>query len=94
MTKLLTVASNGQISIGKEWAGKQILIERVSAYELRIVAGSFIPENEVPYHSKESKQALEEFDEWTGKNPPKKTDRKALMARVGKKISEKNKNKT
>ena len=92
MAKLLTVAANGQISIGKEWAGKQILVEVISAHELRIVSGSFVPDRELPYHTQEAKQTLDAFDEWSEKTPPKRTDRKTLIARLEKKSREKKQN--
>ena len=42
MAKLVTVPANGQISIGKTWAGRQILIEEMNTAEIRISAGSFV----------------------------------------------------
>jgi len=87
--KLLTVASNGQISIGKEWAGKQIVIEKVNSNELRILSGAFIPDKDLTFHTSEAKEVLAEFEAWTEKNPPKKSNRAALMARLEKKAREK-----
>lgn len=91
MAKLLTVASNGQISIGKEWAGKQIVIERVSPNELRILSGAFIPDKDLTFHTSEAKEALIEFEDWAEKNPPKKSNRIDLIAKLEKKAREKTK---
>lgn len=71
MAKVLTVAQNGQISIGREWAGRQISIEDVGPTELRIVSGAFV-----------SDPVLAEFEEWRTKNPPKKTDLEVLIKRL------------
>ncbi len=89
MNKLLTVASNGQISIGKEWAGRQILIEQIGVNELRILSGTFIPDKDLPFHTAEAKETLKDFNEWAGDNPPKKSDRKDLIARLEKKARDK-----
>ncbi len=76
MAKVLTVASNGQICIGREWAGRQISIEELGPAELKIVSGAFVPD-----------PVLEEFEQWQAKNPAKKTDRIALMKRLRNKAS-------
>ena len=89
MAKLLTVASNGQISIGKEWAGKQILIEEINTNELRILSGSFIPDKDLAFYTSEAKETLQEFEAWTSQNSPKKTNRKELMRKLEKKAREK-----
>ena len=55
--KLVTVPANGQISIGKAWAGRQILIEERSAAEIRISAGTFVPENDKIKNEDDSKKS-------------------------------------
>ncbi len=75
--KLLTVASNGQISIGKTWAGRQIVIEVISDGELHIKAGFFVPDSQKTFNTKTAKAALAEFNEWEGAPPkalPKSSD--------------------
>ena len=85
--RLLKVAANGQISIGKKWAGREIRIQEISESEMLISSGSFVPDSQATFHTAEAKQTLAEFDSWTEKNPPKKTDIKALRAKLGKKAS-------
>lgn len=63
-TKLLTVASNGQISIGKAWAGRQIVIEEVADGELHIRAGIFVPDSQKTFNTKSAKDSLTEFNIW------------------------------
>jgi hypothetical protein len=63
-TKLLTVASNGQISIGKAWAGRQIIIEEVAEGEIHIKAGVFVPDSQKTFHTKTAKEGLSEFNKW------------------------------
>lgn len=91
VAKLVTVASNGQISIGKEWAGRQIVVEKISHTELRILSGSFIPDKDSTFHTAKAEQSLSEFNDWMKKSPPVKTNRKSLMERLEKKAREKRK---
>ena len=40
------VGANGQISLGKEYAGKQVLVSKLDNNSLIIKTGRFIPDNE------------------------------------------------
>ncbi len=83
--KLLMVPANGQISIGKSWAGRQIIVEQVGNNEIRISAGTFVPDSQKAFFTKEAKASLEAFNEWEGKKPAKATNTKALFASLRKK---------
>lgn len=87
--KLLRVAPNGQISIGKKWAGREIRVEEVSDTELRIVAGFFVPEHQATFFSPKAMKTLQEFNEWSAKNPPKTTNTDALFSRLEKQARDK-----
>ncbi len=78
--KLLTVPVNGQISIGKSWAGKQIRVEEIGQDEIRISSGTFVPDSQAIFYTAESKAALSEFNSWEAKSLSKATDTKALFA--------------
>ncbi len=83
--KLLIVPFNGQISIGKSWAGKQIRVEEIGQDEIRISSGIFVPDSQAIFYTAESKAALSEFNSWEAKSPSKATDTKALFASLRKK---------
>ena len=85
--KLVRVAPNGQISIGKKWAGRQIRIHQISESELLISSGEFIPDRLVTYYAPEAQETLREFEAFVAERPPKETDTKALKARILKKKS-------
>ena len=87
--KLIRVPANGQISIGKEWAGRQIMVERLNDSELRIVSGSFTPDRKASLYSKDANEKLDIFNAWAEKHPPKRSNRKAVMDRAEKKAREK-----
>ncbi|NJL26111.1 MAG: hypothetical protein HC902_13720 [Calothrix sp. SM1_5_4] len=82
--KLMTVPTNGQISIGKAWAGRQIRIE-VSDSEIHISAGTFIPDSQKAFFTPEAKTALAEFNNYESGKPAKASDTKALFASLKKK---------
>ena len=49
--KLVVVPSNGQISIGKTWAGKEVQIEQVSDSQIVITSGAFVPADHATFYS-------------------------------------------
>lgn len=81
--KILTVPSNGQISIGKTWAGRQIQIEEVDDHQIVITSGAFIPADLETFYTKKAEGQLKAFDEWSAKNPARKTDLKRLRKHLG-----------
>ena len=83
--KLITVPLNGQISIGKNWAGRQIRVEEVNEHEIHISAGSFVLESQKTFFTAEAKQALEDFNSFEETKPARATNTKALFAQLKKK---------
>lgn len=76
------VGQNGQISIGKDWAGKLVrVIETEHAIE--ITPGDFIPESQRSFWTKDAQDDLTTFNEFQSKNPAKKTDLNALKKKLG-----------
>ncbi len=83
--KLLTVPANGQISIGKAWAGRQILVEEIGDDMIHISSGVFVPDSQRAFHTKEADRSLSSFDEWEGENPAQKTNVESLFSTLRKK---------
>jgi hypothetical protein len=83
--RLLTVPANGQISIGKSWAGRHILVEEIGNDEIRISSGIFVPDSQAKFHTEEAKKSLDAFNEWERKNPAKATDVPSLFSSLKKK---------
>lgn len=83
--KLLMVPANGQISIGKAWAGRQIRITESESGDLIITKGTFVPDTEKTFHNPIAKTALKDFNNFESKALPKATDTKALFAKLRKK---------
>ena len=83
--KLITVPGNGQISIGKAWAGRQIRVIELSDNEIHISAGTFVPDSQEIFFTEGAKKTLGEFNEYEKKNSAKATDTKTLFANLKKK---------
>jgi hypothetical protein len=62
------VGANGQISLGKEYAGKQIQISKMEDGSLFIQSGLFIPDNERWLHTKENMETLNKAIQWAENN--------------------------
>ena len=65
------VGINGQVSLGKEFAGKMVLIDQVDASTWVIKSGNFIPDSEKWLHQSKNLAKLEKALEWAEKNAPK-----------------------
>jgi hypothetical protein len=73
-----SVGASGQISLGKEFAGRQVLVETPEPGVWVIRTATVVPDNERWLHSPAVKQGLAEALEWAAKTPPKATDLSAL----------------
>jgi hypothetical protein len=69
-----TVGANGQVSLGKSYAGKQIMIEEQEPGVLLIRTAKVIPNNEAWLHTVAVKITLDEAMKWAVSNPAKETD--------------------
>lgn len=83
--KLLTVPANGQMSIGKAWAGRQILVEEIGPDKIHISSGVFVPDSQKVFYTKGAGESLAAFDERENKNPAKKTDVGSLFSNLRRK---------
>ena len=83
--KVLTVPSNGQISIGKQWAGREVMVEMVDENRMVITAGTFIPNDLATFYTKEAQAQLGDFNRWSQKTPARKTNLNQLRKRLGRK---------
>lgn len=68
------IGSNGQISLGKEFAGRQVLIEEQEAGVWLIRTAMVIPENELWLHQPPTKRDLQQALEWTKQNSPSQSN--------------------
>jgi hypothetical protein len=83
-TSVKVVGSNGQISLGKEFAGRQVLVEEQEPGVWLVRTAMVIPENELWLHQPQARAELERALDWAKRNPPKESDPDAILKRLKK----------
>jgi hypothetical protein len=64
MTIIKQVGHNGQISLGKEYAGKQIQISKLEDGTLIVKPGQFIPDSERWLYTARNEEKLDKAIKW------------------------------
>lgn len=70
MSIIKTIGSNGQISLGKEHAGKSVLVDEIEPGVWVVKIGQFIPDSERWLHEPNAKTKLDEAIAWAEQTPP------------------------
>lgn len=78
MQTVKTIGSSGQISLGKEYAGRTVLVEEVEQGVWLIKTAKIIPDNEMWLHEEPYKDRVDKAIAWAEQNPPEETDLEAL----------------
>lgn len=81
-TIVKAIGKSGQISLGKEFAGRNVLIEEIDTGVWLIKRGEFIPDNERWLRNPGVESDLEEAIEWAEKHKPGLTDLDSLAERL------------
>lgn len=81
-TSVKVVGTNGQISLGKEYAGRQVLIEERGSGVWLIRTARVIPENELWLHESKANQDLRRALAWAQKNPPSESNPDAILKKL------------
>jgi hypothetical protein len=82
MPTVKTIGSSGQIALGKEYAGRHVLIDEVERGVWVVKLGEFIPDSERWLHQPGVQADLEEAIAWAEKHPPRATDLTKLSRRL------------
>lgn len=69
-----SIGSSGQISLGKEFAGRQVLVESPAKGVWIIRTATIIPDHEAWLHDKKTKTSLKKALAWAAKNPATASD--------------------
>lgn len=81
-TSVKVVGTNGQISLGKEFAGRQVLIEAREPGVWLIRTARVIPENELWLHEPNANKDLVRALAWAQKNPPSESDPDKILKKL------------
>ena len=76
------LSSKGQITLGKEFAGRLVTLDQPAPGIWAIKLGAYIPANEKWLHTPKSKASLDRALAWAARNPPRETNLTELEARL------------
>ena len=77
-----SIGASGQLSLGKEFAGRQELVESPAKGVWIIRTATVIPDNETWLHEKKTKVSLKKAISWASKNPPMASDPNQLLVKA------------
>ena len=84
LAEIKKIGTSGQISLGKEFAGRTVTVEQVEDGVWFIKTARVIPENELWLHTPETSKKLTKAIRWAEENPSKATDLDALERKLKK----------
>lgn len=76
------VGANGQISLGKQYAGRQVLVEEQEPGVWLVRTATVIPDNERWLHSEAAAAGLREALEWAQSHPASDEATSSLLKRL------------
>ncbi len=78
-TSVKLVGANGQISLGKGYAGRQVLVEEREPGVWLVRTAVVVPENERWLHEPTAYAALQQALTWAANNKPQESDVDAIF---------------
>jgi len=79
-----TIGSSGQLSLGKEYAGRTVVIESLEPGVWQIKTVQVIPDNELWMTREPAKSEIDEAVRWAEENPPAESDLDTLTEMLSK----------
>lgn len=76
------IGANGQISLGKQYAGRQVLVEEQEAGVWLVRTATVIPDNERWLHQPQAAADLENALCWAQANPPSDDKLDAILEKL------------
>jgi hypothetical protein len=77
------VGTNGQISLGKQYAGRQVLVEEREPGVWIVRTATVIPDNERWLHESQAAADLQAALTWSGTQAASDADLEAVLQRLG-----------
>lgn len=84
MPDLKTIGRSGQLSLGKEYARRHVIVDELEPGTWIIKTGEFIPDAERWMWEPQTGAKIDRALQWAETNPPSETDLNALERRVKK----------
>ncbi len=82
MAVVKRVGSSGQIALGKQYAGRDVLVDETQPGVWVIKVGRFVPESERWLHEPNTRATIGRAIDWAEENPPFETNLDELEARL------------
>jgi hypothetical protein len=79
-----TIGANGQISIGKQFAGRQVLVEEQEPGVWLVRTATITPDNEHWLHSPQAASDLNRALNWAKTNAPSDATSESVMGELNK----------
>ena len=76
------IGANGQISLGKQFAGRQVLVEEQEPGVWLVRTATVIPDNERWLHEPQAAADLVRALDWAKANTPRDTDVDAIIVKL------------
>jgi hypothetical protein len=76
------IGANGQISLGKQYAGRQVLVEEQEPGVWLVRTATVIPDNERWLHQPKAAADLESALSWAQANPPADNNVDAILEKL------------
>lgn len=76
------VGTNGQISLGRQYAGQQVLVEEQEPGVWLVRTATVIPDNERWLHETKASADLQNALSWSQTNPPADTNVDAILKKL------------
>lgn len=76
--QIKTIGASGQISIGKEYAGRHVLVEEIEKGVWLVKTASIIPDSEMWMHEEPAKTKIDRALKWAEENTPLESDLREL----------------
>jgi len=76
------IGANGQISLGKQFAGRQVLVEEREPGVWLIRTATVVPDNERWVHAPEAARSLARALDWAREHAPAEGDVDAILGRL------------
>lgn len=76
------VGASGQISLGKEYAGRQVLVEESESGVWTVRTATVVPDNERWLHSRQVAVGLGRALAWAAENPARPTDMSTIKRKL------------
>lgn len=81
-TSVKIVGANGQISLGKQFAGRQVLVEEQESGVWLIRTATVVPDNEHWLHAPAAATDLDNALAWAAQNPPSDAQLDNILSRL------------